>query len=86
LKDEFGLAARVIDIRWLNPLPFEAIRRHADECGRLLAADECRATGGGIAEVVIATLAENGFKARGAQCERRFLCASRRRREPRSDI
>jgi len=62
LKDEFGLAARVIDIRWLNPLPFEAIRRHADECGRLLAADECRATGGGIAEVVIANLAENGFK------------------------
>jgi len=62
LKDEFGLAARVIDVRWLNPLPFEAIRRHADECGRLLVADECRATGGGIAEAVIANLAENGFK------------------------
>jgi 2-oxoisovalerate dehydrogenase E1 component len=62
LEDEFGVAARVIDIRWLNPLPFEAIRRHADECGRLLVADECRATGGGIAEAVIANLAENGFK------------------------
>jgi 2-oxoisovalerate dehydrogenase E1 component len=62
LKDEFGLAARVIDIRWLNPLPFEAIRRHADECRSLLVADECRATGGGIAEAVIAALAENGFK------------------------
>jgi len=43
-------------------LPFEAIRRHADECERLLVADECRATGGGIAEAVIANLAENGFK------------------------
>jgi 2-oxoisovalerate dehydrogenase E1 component len=62
LNDEFGLAARVIDVRWLNPLPFEAIRRHADECGRLLVADECRATGGGIAEALIANLAENGFK------------------------
>jgi 2-oxoisovalerate dehydrogenase E1 component len=62
LRDEFGVAARVIDIRWLNPLPFEAIRRHADECGRLLIADECRATGGGIAEAVIANLVENGFK------------------------
>jgi 2-oxoisovalerate dehydrogenase E1 component len=62
LRDEFGVAARVIDIRWLNPLPFEAIRRHADECGRLLVADECRATGGGIAEAVIANLAETGFK------------------------
>jgi 2-oxoisovalerate dehydrogenase E1 component len=62
LKDEFGVAARVIDVRWLNPLPFEAISRHADDCGRLLVADECRATGGGIAEAVIATLAETGFK------------------------
>jgi 2-oxoisovalerate dehydrogenase E1 component len=62
LKDEFGVAARVIDIRWLNPLPFEAIRQHADECGRLLVADECRATGGGIAEAVIANLAESGYK------------------------
>jgi 2-oxoisovalerate dehydrogenase E1 component len=62
LKDEFGVAARVIDVRWLNPLPFEAIRQHADECGRLLVADECRATGGGIAEAVIANLAESGFK------------------------
>ncbi len=62
MKDEFGIAARVIDVRWLNPLPFEAIRRHADECGRVMVADECRATGGGIAEAVIANLAESGFK------------------------
>lgn len=62
LKDELGVDARVIDVRWLNPLPFEAVRRHADDCGRVLVADECRATGGGIAEAVIADLAENGFK------------------------
>jgi 2-oxoisovalerate dehydrogenase E1 component len=61
LKEQFGIAARVLDARWLNPLPFDAIRRHADECGRVLVADECRATGGGIADAVIANLAENGF-------------------------
>ncbi len=61
LKEESSIAARVIDLRWLNPLPFEAIRRHAAGCGRVLVADECRATGGGIADAVIADLAENGF-------------------------
>ncbi|MGH9854548.1 MAG: alpha-ketoacid dehydrogenase subunit beta, partial [Blastocatellia bacterium] len=62
LSEQSGIAARVIDLRWLNPLPLEAIRRHADECGRVLVADECRATGGGIADAVIAALAEGGFK------------------------
>lgn len=61
LKDEHGINARVLDVRWLNPLPFAAIREHAADCGRVLVADECRATGGGIAEAVIADLAEHGF-------------------------
>ncbi len=61
LKEQFGMAARVIDLRWLNPLPFEAVRKHAEECGRVLVADECRATGGGIADAVIASLVEGGF-------------------------
>ena len=62
LNEQYGVAARVIDVRWLNPLPLDAIRRHADECGRVLVADECRATGGGIADAVIAALVEGGFK------------------------
>ncbi len=61
LKQEAGINVRVIDLRWLNPLPFEAIRRHALECGRVIVADECRATGGGVADAVIADLAESGF-------------------------
>ncbi len=61
LRDK-GIHARVLDVRWLNPLPLEAIRRHAWECGRVLVADECRATGGGIADAVIASLAEAGFR------------------------
>jgi 2-oxoisovalerate dehydrogenase E1 component len=62
LKEELGIDARVLDLRWLNPLPFDVIRLHADECDRVLVADECRATGGGIADAVIASLAEEGFK------------------------
>src|SRR5262249_28736088 len=59
---ERGIHARVLDARWLNPLPLDAIRRHAWECGRLLVADECRATGGGIADAVISSIAECGFR------------------------
>jgi 2-oxoisovalerate dehydrogenase E1 component len=53
--------ARVLDLRWLNPLPLEAVRRHAAECGRVLVVDECRRTGGGIADALIADLAEHAF-------------------------
>ncbi len=64
LKDEQGINARVLDLRWLNPLPMKAVKRHADECGRVVVADECRATGGGVAEAIIAALAEDGFEGR----------------------
>ncbi len=59
---EQSIRARVLDLRWLNPLPMEAIRRHAVECSRVLVADECRATGGGIADAVVAALVEWGFR------------------------
>ncbi len=59
LRDEHGVAARVIDLRWLAPLPVEALRAHAAEVGRVLVVDECRATGGGIADAVIADLVEH---------------------------
>jgi 2-oxoisovalerate dehydrogenase E1 component len=61
VREQHGINARVLDLRWLNPLPFAAIQQHAAECGRVVVADECRATGGGIADAVIAALAENGF-------------------------
>jgi 2-oxoisovalerate dehydrogenase E1 component len=56
-----GVDARVLDVRWLNPLPFEAIRRAAAGAQGVLVVDECRRTGGGIAEAVIADLAESGY-------------------------
>ncbi|HEX5396972.1 MAG TPA: transketolase C-terminal domain-containing protein, partial [Candidatus Limnocylindria bacterium] len=61
LRDEHGIGARVVDLRWLSPLPLEAVRRHATECGAVLVVDECRSTGGGIADALIADLAERSF-------------------------
>ncbi|HEX4945192.1 MAG TPA: thiamine pyrophosphate-dependent enzyme [Blastocatellia bacterium] len=61
LQEQHRINARVLDVRWLNPLPLEAIRQHAQECRRVLVADECRATAGGIADAVIAALAEAGY-------------------------
>ncbi len=61
LAREHGLKSRVLDLRWLNPLPFEAMRTHARLCGgRVLVVDECRATGGGVADALVADLAEQG--------------------------
>jgi 2-oxoisovalerate dehydrogenase E1 component len=62
VKEAVGLNARVLDLRWLNPLPLEAIKQHARQCGRVIVADECRDTGGGIADAVIASLAESGYR------------------------
>ena len=64
LRGEHGIAARVVDLRWLAPLPLEAVRRHAADCGRVLVVDECRATGGGVADALIADLAERSFGGR----------------------
>ncbi|MEM7306284.1 MAG: thiamine pyrophosphate-dependent enzyme [Planctomycetota bacterium] len=64
LEREHGVRARVLDLRWLSPLPFEAFERHARECKAVLVADECRATGGGVADALIARLAERGYPGR----------------------
>jgi 2-oxoisovalerate dehydrogenase E1 component len=58
LAEEHDLRVRVLDLRWLNPLPFEAIREDATEIGSVLVVDECRATGGGVADAIVADLAE----------------------------
>ncbi|MFN0007853.1 MAG: thiamine pyrophosphate-dependent enzyme [Planctomycetota bacterium] len=64
LENNSKIGARVLDLRWLSPLPHEAIRKHAEACRRLLVVDEGRATAGGIADEVIARLAESGSTVR----------------------
>ena len=61
LREKHGVSARVLDLRWLNPLPLKAVRRHAAEIGSVLVVDECRRTGAGIADALVADLAEAGI-------------------------
>ena len=60
LAAEHGIRARVLDLRWLNPLPTDALRRQAAEAVAVLVVDECRRTGGGVADAIIADLVESG--------------------------
>jgi len=57
-----GIRVRVADLRWLAPLPMAAVVAEASVVGRVLVADEARATAGGIADAVIAGLVEAGFR------------------------
>ncbi|TWT45936.1 Pyruvate dehydrogenase E1 component subunit beta [Phycisphaerae bacterium RAS1] len=57
LRDQHGVAARVVDLRWLNPLNEDFILEQARATGRLLVVDEGRYTGG-IAEAILALVAE----------------------------
>ncbi|WP_068074529.1 dehydrogenase E1 component subunit alpha/beta [Novosphingobium lentum] len=45
LLAEQGVAARVIDLRWLAPLAEDALLAAAAPCDRVLIVDECRVTG-----------------------------------------
>ncbi|MEL6347898.1 MAG: thiamine pyrophosphate-dependent enzyme [Myxococcota bacterium] len=56
LKRE-GISVRVVDLRWLNPLPIADMVEAAKATGKALIIDECRETGG-VAEGVMAALAE----------------------------
>jgi len=55
-----GVHARVVDLRWLAPLPIEDIAREVAATGRVLVVDETRRTGG-VSEGVLATLVDIGF-------------------------
>jgi 2-oxoisovalerate dehydrogenase E1 component len=58
-----GLTCRVLDLRWLAPLPFEDLLRAAAATGRVLIADETRRSGG-VSEGVITALVDAGFTGR----------------------
>ncbi|HJV12636.1 MAG TPA: thiamine pyrophosphate-dependent enzyme [Propionibacteriaceae bacterium] len=56
-----GMAAQVLDLRWLAPLPVEDILTAAQSTGRVLVVDETRHSGG-VGEGVITALVESGFR------------------------
>src|SRR5882757_2677753 len=55
-----GIGCRVLDLRWIAPLPAEDILREASVTGRVLVADETRRTGG-VSEAIITSLVDAGF-------------------------
>ncbi|HET7668041.1 MAG TPA: transketolase C-terminal domain-containing protein, partial [Mycobacterium sp.] len=58
--EALGIHARVVDLRWLAPLPVDDMIREANTTGRVLIVDETRTTGG-VGEGVLAALLEYGF-------------------------
>ncbi|KAA2252681.1 MFS transporter [Solihabitans fulvus] len=58
-----GLRCRVLDLRWLAPLPVVDLLREADATGRVLVADETRRSGG-VSEAVLTALHDAGFGGR----------------------
>ncbi|WP_405177075.1 thiamine pyrophosphate-dependent enzyme [Nocardia sp. NBC_01377] len=63
---ERGIKVRVLDLRWLNPLPVEDLILHARATGRVLVADETRRSGG-VSESVVTALLDAGFEGRIAR-------------------
>jgi 2-oxoisovalerate dehydrogenase E1 component len=61
-----GVYARVLDLRWLAPLPLEDLLREAGATRRVLVVDETRRTGG-VSEGVVAALVDAGFQGRVAR-------------------
>ncbi|MEP6853766.1 MAG: transketolase C-terminal domain-containing protein [bacterium] len=55
-----GIGARVVDLRWIAPLPVADLLAEAQATGRVLVADETR-HGGGVGEGVVTALVEAGF-------------------------
>ena len=61
-----GIGTRVLDLRWLAPLPRNDIRLAAARTGRVLVVDETRHSGG-VGEGVLSLLVEAGYRGRMAR-------------------
>lgn len=61
-----GIRARVLDLRWLTPLPVDDLLHHARATGAVLVADETRRSGG-VSESVCTALLDGGFDGRLAR-------------------
>jgi 2-oxoisovalerate dehydrogenase E1 component len=56
-----GIDARVVDVRWLAPLPVADILREARATGRVLIVDETRRSGG-VSEGIVSALVDAEFE------------------------
>jgi 2-oxoisovalerate dehydrogenase E1 component len=60
LQSQHGIRCRVLDLRWLSPLPIEDVLREANATGRVLIVDETRHSGG-VSEALCAALVDARF-------------------------
>ena len=60
LAVEHGVRSRVIDLRWLAPLPLDEVLASAAGIGRVLIVDETRRTGG-VSEGIMAGMIDGGY-------------------------
>ena len=58
LRREHGIDARVVDLRWVQPLDVRTLAREAQATGRVLIVDEGRRTGG-LSEAITMALVEH---------------------------
>jgi 2-oxoisovalerate dehydrogenase E1 component len=56
-----GIGARVVDLRWLAPLPAEDVLREAQATGRVLIVDETRRTAG-VGEGIVTALVDARYR------------------------
>ena len=61
-----GVASTVLDLRWLAPLPVEAVTAVAREFAAVLVVDETRRSGG-VSEGIVAALVDDGYEGRLAR-------------------
>ncbi len=72
LADSHGINARVIDLRWLAPLPQDALLMAVKPCVNILIVDECRRTGS-QSEALMALFTEQGRHATRLTAEDSFI-------------
>ena len=58
LRDD-GIRARVLDLRWMAPLPYAAVKEHALATGSCLLVDECRHTMGGPSPMLLTQMCQD---------------------------
>jgi len=57
LAEQHKIKIKIVDLRWLAPLPEEAILRELKNCKQVLIVDECRSTGS-LSEALVTLLVE----------------------------
>ena len=81
-----GISCRVLDLRWLVPLPVDDLLANATDVGRVVVVDETRHQGG-VGEGVVAALVEGGFGGPITRVAARdSFVPARRRGEPRARL